>query len=193
MTQKKETLQAITLEDQTVTDYAKLVKELEGLEVRKASLREGLLRHGLKYIFDHNTGKATGFDLAVRLKDQLGASCRVAFTNKYRALSAAKIIPWLQALHVNLDDLIKTNILCTIETEKFVDAEGKFDRKLYDKFKEHVRAFEKENKVSNLLEEENQTALVKGFHEGRWAQFNKEQQLELLTDVAPNTVTVTLD
>lgn len=182
-------------------DAEEVIKELQPI----------LHQTAMQYIFDHNCSRACTNQLtSVKLQDITtdeelpkndpkrvvhGEITRVSFTARYNNCNADQVEAVFSTMKGrNVNDYVTETLAASFDSKVFLDADGNFDKKVYDKFRVAIERVATElglknedGSVKSPLTTQRVLVTKEGFHEQRFKDFDVEENF-VLAKVLPNTI-----
>lgn len=167
---------------------AKKKADAEMKEMRPKLAEPGSL--GIQALFEENCAHPLEPITSVKLTDASGAVCRMSFTARYGAAEAEQVSAVFDATGQDINEYVVETVAAKFDNAVFLDAEGNFDKNVYDKFRIAIGKVAKELGVVCPLATTKVVVVKPDFHERRWKDFTVAQQKEI-SAVLPNTVSLT--
>lgn len=185
----------IDVDSVIVERYGKAKAAYDEAEATMKELRPFILDHALPHIFSHNCDPNCLKPLAsVKLKDSKGAVCNVQFQNKYGAVAAEPVEEFFEdRKKLDINDYIVETVAASFDSTIWLDADGNFNKKLYERFRAAIEKvcvennlFDSEGNLRNPLATKRVVVVRPNFHERRFKDFAADDQTAL-SEVLPNT------
>jgi hypothetical protein len=201
----------IRFEGETMKLYNEAVASQKSAEATIKELKPIIHQAAMQHIFTHNCGPTCLQALtSVKLQDVkideakdegdpdrfiLGEITRVSYTSNYNNCNAEQVENVFQQMKGrNVNDYVAETLEATFDDKVFLDADGNFDQKVYDKFRVAVEKVARElglkqvdGTVNSPLKTKRVLIVKSDFHEKRFKDFDVEENFTL-AKVLPNTI-----
>jgi hypothetical protein len=211
LAQKTGEIPIVRFQGETMKQYNEAVAaEKEAQSIIK-ELKPVIHQAAMQHIFSHNCSPSCLQAMtSVKLQDVkideakdeddlerfiLGEVTRVSFTSAYNNCNAEQVENTFQQMKGrNVNDYVAETLQATFDDKVFLDADGNFNQKIYDKFRVAVEKVAREldlknadGSVNSPLKTKRVLIVKSDFHEKRFKDFDVEENFTL-TKVLPNTI-----
>ena len=157
----------------------------------KNELRSDLVEYGVTEIYRYNVDDPAKPITTVKLTDATNSELQVQFTSAYAPADCAAAEQIFEALTGD-DEAINLYaqeiVVGKWDKKAFLDPEGKFDKRKYDKYRLAIEKVALELREDCPLTTEKLVVPLGNFHERRWREFPVFESQQQITAVLPNTV-----
>ena len=190
----------ILIEGDLIKQYNTADKQVKDGEKLMKDLRSEVLEIGLENesgLYSRNIADAAHPITTVKLQDDEGEVVQVQFQNKYG------VVPDLEAAEeffadakrltgkpVDINDFMQETVVAKFDCGVFLDAQGKFQQAIYDKFRTAIEKVATQLAVACPLESKKVVAPLPVLHEKRWAVFPVIEAQKRLTQLCPSTIAI---
>jgi hypothetical protein len=208
---KKSEIPIVRFEGETMKKYNDAVAAMKEADGLIKELKPVIHQAAMQHIFTHNCAKTCVQQMtSVKLQDVtideakdegdperyiLGEVTRVSFTAAYNNCSAEQVEAAFQKMPGrDVNDYVGETLAASFDDKVFLDAEGNFDQKVYDKFRVAVEKVARElglknadGSVNSPLKTKRVLIVKEEFHEKRFKDFDVDENFTL-AKVLPNTI-----
>jgi len=189
----KTTIPVIRIEGDLIKRYNDTKAAMDEAEAALKQMRPAVLDEALPAIYGHNCDPNCLKPItSVKLEDDEGELACVQFQDSYGAVNSEPVEALFEELGVDINEYVAEKLVAKFDSSVFTDAEGNFNKKVYEKFRAAVEKAALELKLVNAdgtLRNPLSTVRVvvprPTFHERRFKDFAEEQQANL-SEVLPN-------
>jgi len=191
-TKTKKDIPIIRVEGDQIKEYNKAVADVKEAKEIQDEIKPAVLELGIPEILTINCGDPDNAVASVRLIDDTGAEAVVSFKDQYRAVSPQAAVDLLVAFGVkDVNDYLQEEIVPTFDTKAFYTADGKFNAELFVAVRDALQKVSAQfGLAGELIGKDKVVKPNANFHDLRFRRFSACQN-EVLTEVLPNTVSVT--
>lgn len=187
----------VTIEGDLVKQYNKADAQMKAAKAVMDDLRPEILELGTTEIFKRSTDDPKNPTCTVKLQDEEAEVLRVQFTSKYGKVADVEAAEELfeeltdaDGKPVDINDFLQETVAAKFNCDVFNDTDGKFQQKVYDKFRMAIEKVARELGVPCPLETEKVVAVLPSLHEKRWSTFPDPAVQVRLSQVCPNTTQI---
>lgn len=196
---KTNSIPKLLLAGTMVRDYCNAADAEKAAKELKERLAPDLREVALDYLFQENVRHPENAFNSLKLEDkpikkdksameeEPAAVVRFEFTSKYNAADAEQVSEVFDGFEgVDVNEHVVEALVAKFDASVFLDANGNFDKKKYDKYRTAIEAVAVELDDKMPLTTEKVVMPKPDFHVQRWALFDEAQQRSI-SEVLPNT------
>lgn len=208
-TKKKDEIPVVKVEGDMMKRFNEAKKQVKDAEAVIAELQPHVHQYAMEKIFEHNCAPNCLKQLtSVKLQDYTvdedtqeetaGEVTRVSFTSRYNSCDAEQVdAAFAEFSGRDINEYVAETLKATFDDKVFLDADGNFDKKVYDKFRTAIERVARElglknddGTVKSPLNTRRVLITKPDFHERRFRDFDAEENFTL-AKVLPNTIQCT--
>lgn len=208
---KADGIPVVRIVGDTMHRFNEAKEEMKRFEGIVKELQPIIREEAMGYIFKHNCSVDCLNPLtSVKLQDaivldetdsdgeplvKLGEVTRVSFTSKYNSCDTEQVDAAFSSLPGrDINEYVTETLAATFDDTVFLDTNGDFDQKVYDKFRVAIEKVARElglknddGTVNSPLKTKRVLIVKESFHAKRFKDFSMSENFAL-SDVLPNTI-----
>jgi len=193
----KSDIPLIRIKGDLIKRYNDTKERLDEAEATLKALRPFVLDEALPAIYAHNCDpNCLAPVTSVKIEDAKEELACVQFQNRYSAIDPEPAETFFEEAGVDINKYVAETLVASFDSTIFTDADGNFNKKVYDKFRLAIESVARDLKLQDkdglLRVPLSVRRVVKprpAFHELRFKDFDQEQQVQI-TEVLPNTTAI---
>lgn len=186
----------VPIEGDLIAAYNEADKKEKDGKKEKDALRDDIVAIAVEDIFERSCKDPAKPTLTVKLTDEEGQSLRVEFADKYGPvdpkqvvrLFAGKVLP--DGAKANVNDYVHEVVVVKFDSKVFLDKEGKFSQRKYDKYLMAVSDVALEEGDPCPLDSSKTVVAKDTFHADRWRDFPSVKMQADIFGVLENSIRV---
>lgn len=197
LVEKSGDIPTVDIEGDLIKQYNRADAQAKAAKSVMDDLKPEILELGTQEIFKRSCADPKKPTCTVRLRDENSEVLRVQFTSRYGAImdvdGAEELFDDLKdadGAAVDINHFLQDTVVAKFNCDVFKDGEGRFQQRVYDKFRVAIEKVAAELGVPCPLETGKCVVALPALHERRWELFPDPADQARISSVCPNTIQV---